>query len=100
MRRGRVPAAALGLTACVALSACEGDGPALPQRLALDSVFNALDTDGDGVLTAADFVEEGRTHRINGEELNAIAARDWYFEQCDADEDGQITRQEFYRCLA
>lgn len=88
------------LAACMFLASCGGDGPALPQRLALDSVFNALDTDGDGVLTPADFVEEGRTHRIDGEELSAASAKAWYFERCDKDGDARITREEFYRCMS
>jgi len=90
--------------ACVCLvfaSACDGEGAvSLQDRFVLGQLFTALDANGDGVLTEADFIEAGRTYRLNGEEHTPSQAKAYYFNLCDTDQNGQITRNDFYDCMA
>lgn len=65
--------------AAVPAFACDGDGPKGPaQGKKMGYMFDKHDTDGDGIVTEAEFLEGAKAR----------------FQDMDADGDGKVTREE------
>ena len=90
----------IGVPLVLFATGCSDDsGLGVQDRIVLGQLFSALDSNGDGVVTDSDFVNSTHTYRIDGIELSAPEAKEFYFGRCDSDQDQNVTRDEFFECM-